>query len=325
MRKALYLFLGLFMAMCIAIPAWAQNSDAMAWMKGDYVGVGGINVEKFSKTPLFGELMKFFTTNKEVKQAFQIIFDAGLVPEKVVNRVVVGIPNDVEKSEHIIFWETKENLDKYKELLISHTDVFDIRKHQGIEYFATKRENECLAIIDNVLVLGSELRVKEILEAVSTKYKKGIQRAALQTEIKRTNKSKDAWFAFALTAKEQERTGSMDPVVDMTASGLGMLKLGELKSGNLSFDFSKGLKVSAFLKMVSEASAAQTSNLLMTLLQNGTTDEEVKSLGIESFLNGITFSSQKQDIRMNIDYDQAKFNQLIEFVTQFAKSVSTAH
>lgn len=324
MKKALYIFLGLFMALWIVSPAWAQTNDAMMWLKGDYAGVGGINVDKFSKTPLFKDLMNFFSTNKDVNQAFKIILDAGLVPEKVVDKIIVGVPNDVEKSEHIILWETSEKLENYKEILTARTDALEIRKHQGIEYFATKRENECLAIIDNVLVLGSELRVKEIIEAVATKYKKGPKRAALQAEIKRTDKTKDAWFAFALTSKEQERIGRGDPIVDMTAAGVGTLKLGEIKSGSLSLDFGAGLKAAAFIGMVSEASAAQTSNLLMTLLQNGAVDEDVKELGLEAFLTGITFSSQKRDIRMNINYDQEKFNRLIEVVTQFAKSISPA-
>ena len=322
MKKALYIFLGLFMAVWIESPAWAQTNDTMLWLKGDYVGVGVINVEKFSKTPLFKDLMNFFTTNKDAKQAFQIILDAGLIPEKVVNRIIVGIPTDIGKSEHVILWETSEKLENYKKLLTARTDALEIRKHQNFEYFATKRENECLAIIDDILVLGSELQVKEIIDAVTTKYKKGPKRAALQTEIKRTDKTKDAWFAFALTQKEQERIGRSDPIVDMTAAGVGTLRFGEIKSGNLTLDFGAGLKAGAFIGMASEASAAQTANLLMTLLQNGVVDEDVKALGLESFLNGITFSSQKSDIRMSVNYDQEKFNRLIEVVTQFAKSIS---
>ena len=320
MNRALSLLFGLLITFWIAAPAWADNGDSIMWLKGDYVGVGGINIDKFSKTPLYNELMNFFKTSQEVEIAFQVMSDSGLVPEKILNRIVVGIPSDVEKSEHLVFWETTENLDKYKELLQSRPE-FDIRKYEGIEYFATKRTNECLFITGKVLVLGSELKIKEIIESVKSNYNKGPKRQSLQKELKRTDKSHDAWFAYALTTSEQERLGRGDPIVDMSASDLGKLNLGQIKSGNLSLDFSSGLRANAMIQMNSVETAAQTANLLMALLQEGTTDEYVRSIGMESFLTGISFSAQKSDIRMNVNYDQEKFVKLITLVTQFAKSI----
>lgn len=321
MKMFVRMMLGLLMVVCIALPAWAENVDTSMMLKGDYVGVGAINIKQFSQSPLYGYLMDFFRTDDSVKLAFSELQAAGLLPEKVLARIVVGVPADVEKSEHILLWETTEDLTKYHSILVSHASVFDIRKHQEIEYFATKRENECLVLLGKILVLGSELRVKEFIESYKANYHKGPGRQALQAEMKRTDKTKDAWFAWALNSNEQQRIGRGDPVVDMTASGLGSLKMSEIRSGTLTLDFSSGLKSNAYISMTSDATASQTANLLMAMLQNGAEDEDVKELGIGAFLTGITFSAKKSDVRMSVDYDQTKFDQLIQLVTQFAKSL----
>ena len=324
MKKGLSLLLMLWLSIFLALPAWADNKtnvDTVTWLKGNYIGIGGIDVDKFSKTPLYGYLMDFFATDQAVNHALEELRSTGLVPEKLVHRIVAGIPVDVEKSEHIVLWETSEDLSEYRTHLTTHADALETRKYLEVEYFATRRENECIAILGHVLVLGSELRVKEVIDAWKNGYKKGPKSAALQAEIKRADKSKDAWFAFALTRKEQQKIGRGDPLIDMTASGVGALNMAELQNGNLSLDFSSGLNVNGFIGMVSTESAAKTSNLLMTLIQNATTDEDVKALGFESFLSGITFSAQKKDVRMSVKYSQKKFDELIALVTQFAKSV----
>ena len=321
MKIWLRLMMGLLIALSVTLPAWAEDVDTVMMLRGDYVGVGAINVPTFSKSPLFGYLMDFFRTDARVKQAFDEIQAAGLVPEKVVKRIVVGVPTDVEKSEHILLWETSEDLSKYHAIFMSHANVFDIRKHQDVEYFATKRENECLALLGNLLVLGSELRVKEIIESHKTNFHKGPKRSGLLSEMKRTDKAKDAWFVWALDSKEQQQIGRSDPLVDMTQNGLGTLKMGEIRSGTVTLDFSSGLKTYAYIGMVSEATASQTANLLMAMLQNWANDADIKELGLEAFMTGVTFSAQKSDVRMNIDYDQSKFDQLIALVTQFAKSL----
>ncbi|MBQ9816279.1 MAG: hypothetical protein IJM59_02260 [Proteobacteria bacterium] len=321
MKKGI--FGGLVMALWLAVtPAWAEGVDSVTWLQGDYVGVGGIEVPKFVQRRIYTYLMNFFVTDKAAKQAFDEIRAAGIVLEDILTRIVVGVPVDVERAEHIILWETSEDLSKYKVLLSAHSQIIDTRSHQGVEYFATKRENECLAILGSVLVLGSELRVKEVIEAHKAGYKDGPKRAALQAELKRVNRKMDAWFVFALTDKERKTIGRADPLIDMTAGGLGTLKLADIQKGHVVFDFSKGLSVSSSVEMVSEASAAQTARLMTAVLQDAGKDQDVKDLGFDSFVSGISFESKKSDVILNVNMDQPKFDELISQVTQIAKSVS---
>ena len=143
-------FLAAFLSMS---PLWAEPLDSTTWLKGDYIGVGAIDVPRLAHRRIYTYLMDFFVTDKNVRQAFGIIRDAGIRFEDVLTRIVVGIPSDIQNAEHVILWETNEELSKYRTILAAYGDRIDKRMYQGMEYYATKRENECLAILDNVLVL----------------------------------------------------------------------------------------------------------------------------------------------------------------------------
>lgn len=316
------LLLGIILALVVFIsPAWAENVDSIQWMRGDYIGVGGIDIQKFSQRKIYQELMAFFETDSGVKQALAEIRDAGVVLDKTLKRIVVGIPVDVEKSEHIVFWETDEDLSKYRAILSAHSNKIDTRTFMEVPYYATKRENECMALIENVFVLGSELRVKEVIESYKTGYKKGLKSAELAAEVKRTDKSRDAWFAFALTARERQRIGGGDPIIDMTSEGLGKANLGDIQQGNISMAFSSGLLVLSTTRMASEQSAKQTATLLTTLIERGANDKDIAELGLGAFLTGVSFSSKKDELLLTVTYDQARFDELIALITQFAKSI----
>ena len=316
------ILIGILMVLVAFIsPAWAENVDSIQWMRGDYIGVGGIDVQKFSQRKIYQELMAFFETDSGVKQALGEVRDAGVVLDKTLKRIVDGVPVDVERSEHIVIWETNEDLTKYRAIISGHSNKIDTRTFMDVPYYATKRENECMALIENVFVLGSELRVKEIIESYKTGYKKGLKSPELASEVSRADKSRDAWFAYALTARELQRIGSGDPVIDMTDENLGKLNLGDMRQGNISLSFSSGLLVFSATKMVSEQSAKQTATLLSALVERGANDKDIAELGFGAFLTGVSFSSKKDDLMLTVTYDQARFDELIALITQFAKSI----
>ena len=317
-------FVGIAMALLLAAaPAMADEPDSSMWLRGDYVGVGGIDMPKLAQRRIYGYLMNFFVTDSGAKQALEEIKSAGIILEKILTRVVVGIPSDVERSEHIVLWETTEDLSKYKTLLSAHSQIIDTRTYQGIEYFATRRENECLAIFDTVLVLGSELRVREIIDARKAGYKDGPKNSALKAEMKAVDKKKDAWFVFALTDKEKKQLLKTDPIIDMSAGGLGVLKLSEMQKGRMWFDFSKGLGVQADVTVSSSEIAAQDAKILNAVLVQAGQDQDVKDLGFDSFMTGVEFKSDKSSVKISVAYDQSKFDELISIVTQFMKSISS--
>ncbi|MBQ8037293.1 MAG: hypothetical protein IJ268_09885 [Proteobacteria bacterium] len=302
-------------------PAWADGIDSVGLLRTDYVGVGGIDMPKFVQRRIYVYLMDLFVTNKGFKQALSEIRAAGVSPEKILKRIVVGIPTDVERSEHIVLWETNEDLSQYKPMIAAHSDAIDTRKHNGMEYYATKRENECLAILDNLIVLGSELRVKEVLAAYKEGYREGPTNAGIRAELQRVNRQADAWFVWGLSAKESDKIGRADPILDKSSEGIGMLKLGDIKHGNLSMDFVAGLNAKACVGMKDDASAKQASDVMNAFLAEMAKDVDVVELGFDQFLSGIKFDKDKADVKLSVNYDQSKFDALVALVTQIAKSV----
>lgn len=320
MKKGI--FLGLFLSAALAIsPASAEETDSMSWLSGEYIGVGSIDVHKFVQRRIYSYLMDFFMTNQAAKTAMQEVKNAGIRLEDILTRIVAGVPTDVDKTEHIVIWETSVDLSQYKSILGTHSQNIDKRTYQDVEYYATKRENECLFVHGNMLILGSELRVREVIDSIKKHYTGGPQPAILQKEIKRARKDLDAWFAFAITPKLKKQLVQLDPVVDMSAAGLGQLKVALVQSGNMAFDFSKGLSVKGAFAMPSAESATQSSAVMNAVLSNAATDKDVKELGFDTFMHGIVFNAEKTDALFTVDYDQNLFDQLIALVTQAAKSV----
>lgn len=308
----------------VASPSMAQTPvDTVNWLEGEYVGVGAIDMHKLAQRRIYTYLMNFFVTDSAARQAFQEIRDAGITLEETLQRIVVGVPNDVEHSEHIIFWETSEDLTKYKPILVEHAQKIDVRKHLDVEYYATKRSNECLVIVGNVLALGSELRIKEIIASHKAKYNKGPQSAGLKAELKRVDRKKDAWFVFAIGDKERAVLKRTDPIIDMTQGGLGAFLASEMQSGNLVFDFSAGLNVQTAIEMIDEESAERSAKILTVAVKNAAMDVDIRELGFDAFMSGIEFKANRDDLKLSVVYDQTKFDSLIAFVTQFAKSITS--
>ena len=320
MKKGV-LLCGLMSAWLFASPIDAKPVDSSQWLKDDYVGVGAIDVPKLAQRRIYSYLMDFFVTDKNVKQAFSVIRSSGIVFEEILSRIVVGIPNDIDKAEHIILWETTQDLSQYKPLLSSFEKTIDKRMHQGMEYYATKRENECMAVLGSVLVLGSELKVKSILEAYKNGYAGGITNQTLQSLLKRANKASDAWFVFSLNKNQRAIIGRGDPLIDMTSTNEGVVRLGDLQSGIISLDFSKGLNTSATFIMSDDKAASQMTKAVSVLLDNGKKDPDIKALGIATFLTGIALNTSKSEVNVTVNFNQTTFDQLIALVTQFVKSM----
>ena len=309
------------MAACLAAtPALAQSTDTVTWLEGEYVGVGAIDMHKLAQRRIYTYLMNFFATDKGVRQALTEIRNSGIVLEDVLQRIVVGVPVDVEHSEHIVMWETSEDLTKYRKILEEHTQIFNVRSHLDVTYYATKRENECIVLLDKILVLGSELRVKEIIASHKNGYRKGPKDAGLKAELKRVDRKKDAWFVFSLSDSQRATLRRTDPLIDLP--GIGAFQMSEIQRGNLVFDFSKGLDTKASLVMASTESATRSSNVLNAVLEDAAGSPDVRDLGLDGFIPGIRSSAQKTDMRLTVVYDQEKFDSLIALVTQLAKGVS---
>ncbi|MGI5830476.1 MAG: hypothetical protein ACOX8U_09960 [Bradymonadia bacterium] len=312
--------LGLLLIFVFVSQAQAKDVDTVEWLSSDYVGVGAVDMERFSKRKLYDDLMAFFLTDADTKQALTGLEAAGFDSKTDVKRIVVGVPADVERGAHIVFFEAKKHLEAYRPLL-AH-DKIDVRTHSEVEYFCTKRANECMTVFGNVLAVGSEGRLKSVIDVVKAGGKGDLKKnTALAAQIKSASKNKDSWFAYALNTKIRERLGKNDPIADLTEDGLGKVNAGDLKAGNLSIDFQKGLDVSAKSNLVSKQAAASVATYLTKLLTDAGNSEDVKSLGIDFLIKAVSASAKDSNVLVTIKLSAAEFDQVIDLTTGLVQSV----
>jgi len=318
MRKGF--FFGVWLTLFLAAGSVrAADVDVVQWLGEGYVGIGVIDMQKLPQRKIFTDLMHFFVTDDNAKQALSHLNDAGL-NYGMLTRVVVGIPNDVEKSEHIIFWESKESLQRFVPVVDKYRDELNVRTYRGVTYYCTKRQNECFTFFDTLLILGSERQVRAMLDVRQSNLRVR-KNGPLAHQAELADKTKDVWFAFALTDSERTRIGRADPIVDMSSEGLGKLNFSDLRAGHFSLDFSTGLAMAGALSMAGEASASALSGIVSKLMADALNSLGVKELGVDVFIRPIKIGAKKATVNIAFSYSQAVFDQLIALVTDLAKSV----
>lgn len=317
-------FLGLLVLfLFLGAQAQAKNVDTLEWLSGDYVGVGSVNMERFGQRKLFDELISFFLTDSDTKKAFSDLEAAGFNLKKDVARIVVGVPADVERGAHLVIFESKKDLEPYRALLAS--DHIDKRLHSEVEYYCTKRNNECMVVNGQNLVVGSEARVKAVVDVIKAGGKGDLKKnSALNAQIKDVSKSKDSWFAYALTSKMREKIGKGDPIADLSEQGKGKVNLGDLKAGNLTLDFESGLVVNSKSALASEASASALQAFISKNLDDAAKSDDVKSLGIEFLVKAVSVSSKGSNLLLGVKLSADEFDQVIALTTSLAQSVPSS-
>ena len=151
-RGSFLIFLVLFLF--VSLSAYAKE-DPMSLLSGDFVGVGSVNMERFTKRALYDDVMKLVLTDARAADTLKRIESQGFDIKKDISRIVVGVPADVERREHIIIWESKKELSKLESVF--EGDGIEKREHNGMSYFAYTRDNICVAILGKMMVQGSAL------------------------------------------------------------------------------------------------------------------------------------------------------------------------
>lgn len=318
--KRCFLFGILLVFLLFMENAYAEPENDLNWVRNDYVGVGAIDMQKLTDRNIYADLMAFFVTDPDAKQVLGELEKAGL-NSKSLQRIVVGIPADVEKGEFIIFWELKDTLDKYLPVLENRETQLNKASYQNRDYFCVKNKNQCLLVAGNNLVYASELKLKGILDVYAGKADVEINDALVQT-AKRADVSKDAWLAFSLDEVQRSRIGAADPLVDQSAKGKGQLKLGAVKSGTLSIDFSQGLRSEMVVHMVSQEAARDFSGIVNDLMRQGLNDQDIKSMELENLIKGLSLQAKADNLMITVNYSQNTFQKLISIVTDVVKSAA---
>ena len=166
-------------------------------------------------------------------------------------------------------------------------------------------------------MLRSEIKVLSVIDSYRTQYRGGVSSAVLRQEILRVDKSRGAWFAFAVDEATRERIKGKGLVFDWTSTKEGILRLWEVPSGNMTLDFSTGLR--AHLTFVMDPA---TSVPEATTFGNAALASFGKNIPeLQAVAKGFRFVAAEREVLGEIDYSQETFDQLIDFTTLLVKEV----
>ncbi len=316
MKKG-FLF-GIIFALFIFIEsAYADSCDVLDMFDGTYVGVGAIDMQKMPDREIYGTLMSFFMTDPEAHKVLVDLEKSGL-SSKSVRRIVVGIPADVERAEFLMIWETMSSIKPYVPVLEKYAEAFEKKKLGNHDYYCKKNGNQCLLMLDESLVLASQAKMNNFILMLD-KTSKNNKNVKLKEIAHETDQKKDAWLVFWLDDVQRGRIGQGDPLVDMSAEGKGTLRLGSIRSGSVTLDFSKGMHANITIQMLEPAHAQYFSDILTTLLERARNDEDVITLGLVDVMNGIKLGARKNEFVVTVAYSQKTFSQLISVVSDLVK------
>ncbi len=319
MRKS-FLFGVLLAFLLLLESACAMASDGLDWVLSDYVGVGAIDMQKITDRKIYTDLMALFVTDPDARQVLGELEKAGL-NSKSIRRIVVGIPQNVDKGEFVVFWEIQDAVDKYLPVLGSRESELTKYHYEDKDYYCMKQNRICLMVNDTRLVLGSEDKIRGVIDVVIGKSSVKKNDALIQ-KAQQADQTKDAWLAFSLNDASRARIGAADPIVDMSVEGKGQIRLGAVQSGVVSLDFSTGLKSEILVLMKNEDDAKAYSEIIGDLMKLGLESEDVKFLGLTAVIEGIRIHHQEKNVAVTIDYSSDTFMKLQLMVTDLVKAAA---
>lgn len=298
--------------------AYADSCDVLDLFDNTYVGVGAVDMQKLPDREIYGKLMSFFMTDPDAKRILMELEQAGMT-SKSVRRIVIGIPNDVERAEFLMVWETMTPIVPYLPIIEKHANSLDKTALSGQDYYCKKNSNQCLMILDDFsVVLGSRAKIVNFITLLVDPDKREANGRLKQMSASLVEKD-DAWLVFWLDDVQRARIGQGDPIVDMRSEGKGTLRLGSIQSGKMSIDFSKGLKANIAIQMDNADNANSFANIMTTLLDIARKDDDVKSLGLIDVINGIQVNAQTNEFLVTVVFSHETFIQLIGVITDLVK------
>ena len=306
----------LALSLAFSTAAFAKDIDSIDLFSGDYIAVAGVDVDNLATRPLYKKATGDASVNKEadgLKNKLNAL-DASLDAEKDIDTMLIAIPKDIDKEEHIIILEFKKSLANAQAAIeadsVKPDSAYTRMEVDGIIYYIHKRENEWITVIDDKrIAIGSEREVKAV--AASNKAGKAAKpiknNAALYKQYQAADKKNDIWGAYILTARElKELKGAV-----LDGEGGKSFHADQIESGTLSIHLAKGLALNVVAKMKSEAAAADGSAVLGSTLGTFLSDPQLDAMGLGFLSSSIKISSAKSDLKANVSFTNEQVDVLI--------------
>lgn len=306
----------LALSLAFSTAAFAKDIDSIDLFSGDYIGIVGADFDNLTSRPLYKKVMGDASVNKEadgLKSKLSAL-DASLDAEKDIDTMLVAIPKDVDKSEHVIIFEFKKSLANAVAAIeadsVKPDSAYSRMEADGIVYYVHKRENEWITVLgDKRIAVGSEREVKAV--AASNKAGKAAKpiknNAALYKQYQAADKKSDIWGAYILTSRELKEL--KDVVLD--GENGKSFHADQIEGGTASIHLANGLALGIVAKMKSESAAADGSAVLGSTLGAFLSDPSLNDMGLGFLASAIKISSSKSDLKANINFTNAQVDVLI--------------
>lgn len=306
----------LALSLAFSTMAFAKDVDSIDLFSGDYMAVAGVDMDNLATRPLYKKIRSDASVTKEADslQAKLSALDASLDAEKDIDQMIIAIPTDVDKEEHVIIFEFKKSIANAVVAMeadsVKPESAYSRVEADGIVYYIHKRGNEWLTVIDDKrLAVGSEREVKAV--AASKKAGKSAKplkkNAALYKQYQAADKKTDIWGAYILTARELK---AMKDVVLDGENGK-TFKADEMESGNISIHLAKGFALNLIAKMKSDASASNGATVLGSTLNAFLSDPQLNEIGLGFLSSAIRVSSAKSNLKGTVNLDNDQVNTLV--------------
>lgn len=231
----------------------APDQAAMQMLPGDTSMVISFDLARIRKAPLYKTMMEMVKKQPDGQKALaEIKAKSGVDLEKDIDRIVVALPANVEKSESFVLM-VKGRLDQGKLTSAAMSDKNAGGKegsHNGVKTVSVDNGQGSFAFLNGYMLAGSTSGVHKAIDA--SKGKGALKGGKVSAAIAKVDTGKDMWMVIDINDTMRKNMPS-DP---MAKSVTGMQASLDLASG-LGLKMALSTKDAASAKQIADTLSAQ--------------------------------------------------------------------
>lgn len=315
----------LFGALFLAQPACNRTSgsgaakDDLSLVPRETDIVLMVNLTQARESSLWKKAMDKLNSDAKSKQEYaDFVKKCSFDPLKEVDSVFLAFPQSVaEQKEYAVLIKGKFSPDavvncmkttaKEKNETITETD------YNGVKLYGSdvKQPTYLAPLGKRGVAIGGKEWIKHIvdLNAGKGEVKSAKENPALVGLIKRTHTSDALWWAGIVPANLSAKIGNNPQLAPVKS----------LQSVSGSIDPSKGVNLSAYLDLGSDADATALKGLVSDQLTKIKTVPAVQMMGMGNFIETIKVDAKKNTFSLTVNMNQQQVDDLTERLSGLAK------
>jgi hypothetical protein len=296
----------------------AKDDLALVPKEADVVVM--MNLTQARETPLWKKAIEKLQADPKSKQDYDdFVKKCSFDPLKEVDSAFLALPHNVsEQKEFALLIKGKfspetvvncfKTVAKDKNEQVTETD------YNGTKLYSSSSKGQpayLAALGKRGVALGGSEWIKRTVDLYSSKgqVQSAKENAALVDLIKRTHTSDTLWWAGLVPASMVEKMGNNPQTAPIKS----------LKSVSGSVDPTKGLNITAYLDLGSDADAESLKTLATSQITQLKSTPAVQMMGMSSFIDTVKVDAKKNTFSVNINMTQPQVDDLTTRLGGLAK------